>query len=57
MGHAVSCNFWPRVYLTLSLRSSAVEGHFSHPHGREWMYLADRVTPLLAGLVGELRKS
>ena len=31
----------------------AVEGHFKHPHGREWMDIADTVTPLLAELVGE----
>lgn len=31
----------------------AVEGHFKHPHGREWMNIADTVTPLLAELVGE----
>ena len=31
----------------------AVEGHFKHPHGREWMSIADTVTPLLAELVGE----
>ncbi|KAI6045399.1 pyridoxal phosphate-dependent transferase [Pisolithus marmoratus] len=30
----------------------AVEGHFDHPHGREWMNIADTVTPLLADLVG-----
>ncbi|EPQ58202.1 kynureninase [Gloeophyllum trabeum ATCC 11539] len=32
--------------------SRAVEGHFSHPHGREWMNIADRVTPYLARLLG-----
>jgi hypothetical protein len=31
----------------------AVEGHFKHPYGREWMDIADTVTPLLAELVGE----
>lgn len=31
----------------------AVEGHFKHPHGREWMNIAETVTPLLAQLVGE----
>lgn len=30
----------------------AVAGHFDHPHGREWMNIADTVTPLLADLVG-----
>ncbi|KII88612.1 hypothetical protein PLICRDRAFT_54440 [Plicaturopsis crispa FD-325 SS-3] len=30
----------------------AVEGHFDHPHGREWMNIANHVTPLLAELVG-----
>ncbi|TFK54972.1 kynureninase [Heliocybe sulcata] len=30
----------------------AVQGHFSHPHGREWMNIADRVHPYLARLVG-----
>ncbi|KIJ68990.1 hypothetical protein HYDPIDRAFT_172492 [Hydnomerulius pinastri MD-312] len=30
----------------------AVEGHFKHPHGREWMNIADTVTPLLAMVVG-----
>ncbi|KZT26285.1 kynureninase [Neolentinus lepideus HHB14362 ss-1] len=32
--------------------SLAVQGHFSHPHGREWMNIADRVHPYLARLVG-----
>ncbi|KAI0035697.1 pyridoxal phosphate-dependent transferase [Vararia minispora EC-137] len=32
--------------------SKAVEGHFDHPHGRDWMKIADHVTPLLAELVG-----
>ncbi|KIJ16813.1 kynureninase [Paxillus involutus ATCC 200175] len=32
--------------------SRAVEGHFKHPYGREWMDIADTVTPLLAELVG-----
>jgi hypothetical protein len=31
----------------------AVEGHFAHPYGREWMNIADTVTPLLAELVGK----
>ena len=31
---------------------SAVEGHFNHPHGREWTHLTDHVTPLLAEIVG-----
>ncbi|KDQ60732.1 hypothetical protein JAAARDRAFT_172871 [Jaapia argillacea MUCL 33604] len=30
----------------------AVEGHFSHPHGREWMNITDHVNPLLAELTG-----
>ncbi|OBZ75336.1 Kynureninase [Grifola frondosa] len=30
----------------------AVEGHFDHPHGRSWMYIADTVHPMLAELVG-----
>ncbi|TFY60284.1 hypothetical protein EVJ58_g5245 [Rhodofomes roseus] len=29
-----------------------VEGHFDHPHGREWMRIADFVHPLLAEIVG-----
>lgn len=45
----------PHAYLsckhTAFLR--AVQGHFKHPHGREWMNIADTVTPLLAQLVGE----
>ncbi|KAF8557252.1 kynureninase [Imleria badia] len=36
--------------------SRAVEGHFKHPHGREWMNIADTVTPLLAELVGAEEK-
>jgi kynureninase len=32
----------------------AVEGHFSHPHGRAWMNIADHITPLYASLVGGL---
>lgn len=31
----------------------AVQGHFAHPYDREWMNIADTVTPLLAELVGE----
>ncbi|KAG8217825.1 pyridoxal phosphate-dependent transferase [Butyriboletus roseoflavus] len=34
----------------------AVEGHFNHPHGREWMNIADTVAPLLAQLVGAQEK-
>ncbi|KAG1891242.1 pyridoxal phosphate-dependent transferase [Suillus subluteus] len=34
----------------------AVEGHFEHPYGREWMNIADTVTPLLAELVGASEK-
>ncbi|KAG6376446.1 pyridoxal phosphate-dependent transferase [Boletus reticuloceps] len=34
----------------------AVNGHFKHPHGREWMNIADTVTPLLAELVGAQEK-
>ncbi|KAI0748258.1 kynureninase [Daedaleopsis nitida] len=30
----------------------AVEGHFDHPHGRHWMYLADSVHPHFANIVG-----
>ncbi|KAI0665134.1 kynureninase [Cubamyces menziesii] len=30
----------------------AVEGHFDHPLGRSWMYIADTVHPYLADLVG-----
>ncbi|EJF65981.1 kynureninase [Dichomitus squalens LYAD-421 SS1] len=30
----------------------AVEGHFDHPHGRSWMYIADTVHPYFADLVG-----
>ncbi|KAI1794492.1 kynureninase [Ganoderma leucocontextum] len=30
----------------------AVEGHFDHPHGRSWMYIADTVHPFFAELVG-----
>lgn len=30
----------------------AVEGHFDHPHGREWVKLTDRVNPLMADIVG-----
>ena len=33
----------------------AVEGHFDHPHGRSWMYIADFVHPHFATLVGEPR--
>ncbi|KAI0318648.1 pyridoxal phosphate-dependent transferase [Amylostereum chailletii] len=32
--------------------SKAVEGHFSHPHGRDWMSITDHVNPLLAELLG-----
>lgn len=39
--------------LFLILRTRAVQGHFAHPYGREWMNIADTVTPLLAELVGE----
>ncbi|EGN95407.1 hypothetical protein SERLA73DRAFT_186379 [Serpula lacrymans var. lacrymans S7.3] len=37
-------------------RTRAVEGHFSHPHGREWLNIADTVTPLLAEIVGAKEK-
>ncbi|OAX43542.1 kynureninase [Rhizopogon vinicolor AM-OR11-026] len=30
----------------------AVEGHFAHPYGREWVNITDTVTPSLADLVG-----
>ncbi|KAI0375030.1 kynureninase [Pilatotrama ljubarskyi] len=30
----------------------AVEGHFDHPLGRDWMYIADTVHPHLANIVG-----
>ncbi|KAI0636839.1 kynureninase [Trametes polyzona] len=30
----------------------AVEGHFDHPLGRSWMYIADTVHPYLAEIVG-----
>ncbi|KAG2157340.1 pyridoxal phosphate-dependent transferase [Suillus clintonianus] len=33
-----------------------VKGHFSHPYGREWVNIADTVTPLLAELVGASEK-
>ncbi|KAI0950522.1 hypothetical protein AcV7_008960 [Taiwanofungus camphoratus] len=29
-----------------------VEGHFDHPHGRDWMHIADTVHPILADIVG-----
>lgn len=41
------------AYLPCYTFLRAVEGHFNHPHGREWMNIADTVTPLLAQLVGE----
>lgn len=34
--------------------TSGVEGHFDHPHGREWAKIQDRATPLLAEIVGKL---
>ena len=34
----------------------ALEGHFDHPHGRNWMYIADSVHPHFADLVGEHRR-
>ncbi|KAI0341706.1 kynureninase [Trametopsis cervina] len=30
----------------------AVEGHFDHPHGRDWMRIADHIHPHFADLVG-----
>ncbi|KAG8833523.1 Kynureninase (L-kynurenine hydrolase) [Serendipita sp. 399] len=30
----------------------AVEGHFDHPHGRNWKDITDHVNPILASLVG-----
>ena len=33
--------------------SSAVEGHFDHPHGRPWASAVDHVHPLMAEIVGE----
>ncbi|VDB82800.1 unnamed protein product [Peniophora sp. CBMAI 1063] len=32
--------------------SRGVEGHFDHPHGRDWVSIADTCTPLLAEIVG-----
>ncbi|KAI9571223.1 pyridoxal phosphate-dependent transferase [Boletus coccyginus] len=34
----------------------AVEGHFKHPHDREWANIEDTVNPLLAELVGAQEK-
>ncbi|KAJ7343575.1 pyridoxal phosphate-dependent transferase [Mycena albidolilacea] len=34
----------------------AVTGHFSHPHGRNWVDFCDHITPLLAELVGAKEK-
>ena len=34
-------------------RLRAVEGHFAHPDGRDWMNITDHVNPLLAELVGD----
>ncbi|KAG2349661.1 kynureninase [Suillus weaverae] len=34
----------------------AVEGHVAHPYGREWVEIANTVTPLLAELVGASEK-
>lgn len=31
----------------------AVEGHFDHPHGRDWMHIADHVHPYFAEIVGK----
>jgi kynureninase len=30
-----------------------VEGHFDHPHGREWTNMTEHVHPLLAEVVGQ----
>jgi len=30
----------------------AVEGHFAHPHGRNWKDITDHVNPILATLAG-----
>jgi hypothetical protein len=49
--HGTSCPSLRSLFLIL--RTSAVQGHFAHPYGREWMNIADTVTPLLAELVGE----
>jgi hypothetical protein len=40
----------------LQKSSRAVEGHFAHPYGREWVNITDTVTPLLAELVGKYYK-
>ena len=37
----------------LKVISSAVEGHFDHPHGRPWASVVDHVHPLMAEIVGE----
>jgi len=34
--------------------SRAVEGHFRHPRGRDWLTITDSVHPLLAKIVGPL---
>jgi hypothetical protein len=44
------------VKLKSNVFLSAVKGHFSHPHGREWTNLTDHVTPLLAEIVGTSRE-
>lgn len=42
-----------RMLLIDISRFRAVEGHFAHPDGRDWMNIADHVNPLLAELVGD----
>ena len=36
------------------MHRSAVEGHFEHPEGREWLNLVNGVAPHLAKIVGKL---
>ena len=36
----------------LTCACRAVEGHFDHPHGRHWMYIADCIHPHFAALAG-----
>ncbi|KAG1877887.1 pyridoxal phosphate-dependent transferase [Suillus subalutaceus] len=46
----------PLTKRSKALLQQELDVHFEHPYGREWMNIADTVTPLLAELVGASEK-
>ena len=55
MGEEVTSEHTPLSILratVLTRTVRGVEGHFDHPHSRNWKDITDHVNPLLASLVG-----